>query len=152
MHQTPPDTTRHAPDTTRHAPDPTVYNMWGLTWFWDDLKAIEQKCWSDDVQTDRFPTPVGGVEWKQTTANTAPSQNWRTCSRRQWKSVNVLTMNFIFPDLFKWHWNQFFDVVALFTITCEIQMLGEMSRGIFPCGESFLIWTTVHLGHLGKLS
>ena len=72
MHQTPPDTTRHAPDTTRHAPDPTVYNMWGLTWFWDDLKAIERKCWSDDVQTDRHTefqlvdstSPVGGVEWK----------------------------------------------------------------------------------------
>ena len=70
MHQTPPDTTRHAPDITRHALDPMVYNMWGLTSFWDDLKAIERKFWSDDVQTDKqtefqlvdSTPPVGGVE------------------------------------------------------------------------------------------
>ena len=23
------------------------HNMWGLPWFWDDLKAIDWKCWSD---------------------------------------------------------------------------------------------------------
>ena len=32
---------------------PMMYNMLGPTWFWDDLKALDWKCWSDDVQTDR---------------------------------------------------------------------------------------------------
>ena len=32
---------------------PMMYNMLGPTWFWDDLKALDWKCWSDDVQTYR---------------------------------------------------------------------------------------------------
>ena len=43
---------------------PMMYNMWGLTWFWDDLKTLYWKCWSDDgqsinqsdKQTDRIST------------------------------------------------------------------------------------------------
>ena len=51
---------------------PMMYTMWGLTWFWDDLKAIYWKYWSDYVRTDKqtefqlvdSTPPVGGVEWK----------------------------------------------------------------------------------------
>ena len=55
---------------------PMMYNMLGPTWFWDDLKALDWKCWSDDVRTDKqtdrqtefqlvdSTPPVGGVEWK----------------------------------------------------------------------------------------
>ena len=32
---------------------PMVYNMWALTWFWDDLKALDWKQWSDYVRTNR---------------------------------------------------------------------------------------------------
>ena len=35
---------------------PIMYNMWGLTWFWDDLKALYWKYWSDDGRTDRSST------------------------------------------------------------------------------------------------
>ena len=31
-------------------------NVWVLTWFCDDLKAWDWKCWSDDGQTDRIST------------------------------------------------------------------------------------------------
>ena len=32
---------------------PIMHNMLGLTWFCDDLKAPDWKCWSDDGQTNR---------------------------------------------------------------------------------------------------
>ena len=32
---------------------PAVYDMWGLTWSWDDIKGIYSKSWSDDRQTNK---------------------------------------------------------------------------------------------------
>ena len=29
---------------------PSVYNMWGLAWSWDDIKGLYSKSWSDDRQ------------------------------------------------------------------------------------------------------
>ena len=39
MHQTPPDTTRHAPDTTRHYQTCTRQCLIGWQWSCDDLKS-----------------------------------------------------------------------------------------------------------------
>ena len=51
---------------------PMMYDMWGLTWIWDDLKGLYWKCWSDERHMDspaEFPLidsipSVGGVGWK----------------------------------------------------------------------------------------
>ena len=51
---------------------PMMYNMWGLTWFWDDLKAPYWKCGSDYLRTNKqtefqlvdSTPPAGGVAWK----------------------------------------------------------------------------------------
>ena len=48
-----------------------MYNVWGLTRFWDDLRGLDWKCPSDEGQTAKFQlidstSPVGGVE-SQTT-------------------------------------------------------------------------------------
>ena len=32
---------------------PMMHKVFGLTWFCDDLKAPDWKCWSDDGQTDK---------------------------------------------------------------------------------------------------
>ena len=67
--KTPPDRTKNAPDTTRHVHHlrcitadvilfPMIYTMWGLTWFWDELKARNEilKRWRTYKQTNRIST------------------------------------------------------------------------------------------------
>ena len=64
---------------------PMMYNMWGLTWFWDDLKALYWKCWSDDGMTDRHTDRIS-------TCRLDPSsRRSRVKTKHVWKYPHILT-------------------------------------------------------------
>ena len=81
---------------------PMMHNVLGLTWFCDDLKAPDWKCWSDDVQNDRRTefqladsTPlVGGGEWKLF------GPQFRQTTYIRWKSYSLIFIISVDPMIF----------------------------------------------------